>query len=189
MHLKIIHILGAYQTGGWLGFDAAWPGSLPMLNSEPIIQALRVSMALGCEISKYFWFDRKQYFYHDLPAGYQLTQKYQPLALNGKLSLLPSFDHGLELDVGISRLQLEQDTMRTMEADQDMNVCIDASRANAALLEIVTEPDISSAKEAVEVIKKLAILLKTIGASSADMDQVRKLRGFRNFMPPFSRDL
>jgi aspartyl-tRNA(Asn)/glutamyl-tRNA(Gln) amidotransferase subunit B len=94
----------------------AWPGSLPVLNANPVIQALRVSLALECKnIHGISTFDRKQYFYHDLPAGYQVTQKHEPIASDGKLRLFPVFDRGIDLEVRIARLQLEQDTMRTTE--------------------------------------------------------------------------
>ncbi|KXS21116.1 aspartyl/glutamyl-tRNA amidotransferase subunit B [Gonapodya prolifera JEL478] len=145
-------------------FDAAFPGTLPRLNPHCLAQALRASLALGCAISAKSAFDRKHYFYNDLPQGYQITQHFAPLAVNGKL-ILGDAD-GLKdgsRTVSIQQVQIEQDTGKSLEGDTENDVLVDLNRAGAGLIEIVTGPDMRSSTEATSFVRKMFLLLDHIG--------------------------
>lgn len=160
--------ISAAPIGSWDVFDVALPGTLPLLNKFAVIQSIRAARALSCEkIHNGFIFDRKHYFYRDIPAGYQLTQKFSPLARDGKLRL----EEGNKI-VGIQQVQLEQDTMQTLRIPGFPGYCTDAFRANVPLIEVVTEPVIETTEQAIKVIKKLEAIMRTIGVSEASMDQV-----------------
>ncbi len=130
-------------------FDKALPGTLPQLNHHAVELAVRASLALGCQIDAQAQFDRKHYFYHDLPPGYQITMKYRPLAKDGKLRI--RFDEGYlpakeqEIDVGIEQLQIEQDTAKTYRVTSHdgstVQRMVDLNRAGVGLMEIVSKPD------------------------------------------------
>ncbi|KAG9303732.1 hypothetical protein G9A89_018629 [Geosiphon pyriformis] len=155
-------------------FDAAFPGTIPRLNAKCVELAVSTSIALSCKVQPISSFDRKHYFYPDQPAGYQITQHYAPLALDGKLSL--SFLDGLEYDkiIRIKQLHLEQDTGKSIQhagLGGYPVAFIDLNRAGIGLMEIVTEPDIRSSQEAGIVLRKLQVLLRTIGSSNGNMEE------------------
>jgi aspartyl-tRNA(Asn)/glutamyl-tRNA(Gln) amidotransferase subunit B len=152
--------------------DISLPGSLPIFQPAVLLPALRAATALGCTIQKASSFDRKHYFYHDQPAGYQITQYHQPYAINGYVQLGEGdgLETGRTLTVNIKQVQLEQDTARTQEAD-DETVLIDFNRSGHALIEIISLPEIHSAKDAAAYVRKVQSLLYSVDAVTTGMEQ------------------
>ncbi|KAF9006723.1 GatB/GatE catalytic domain-containing protein [Cyathus striatus] len=150
-------------------FDAAFPGTLPRLNPKCVDLALRTALALHSRIQRRSSFDRKHYFYPDLPAGYQITQQYAPIALGGSLTIhLPSSP---PVPVRIKQIQLEQDTAKSTFIPRLRTSLIDLNRAGNALMEIVTEPDLRSPEEAGAYVRALQALLRAVGSSDGNMEQ------------------
>ncbi|KAK0485980.1 glutamyl-tRNA amidotransferase [Armillaria novae-zelandiae] len=146
--------------------DAAFPGTLPKLNPKCLLLALRASLALNCDIQRRSSFDRKHYFYSDLPSGYQITQHYAPIATNGYLTL-PT----LGRKVRIKQIQMEQDTAKSIFDPRTRTSLIDLNRAGTGLLEIVTEPDLESPDEAAEYVRALqAYLACSQGSMRCDVN-------------------
>lgn len=137
----------------------AHPGTLPVINGEAVRQVLRVGLALGAELADYTEFDRKNYFYPDLPKGYQLSQFEFPLVSGGELA-----------GVQITRIHLEEDTASSMH-QEGVGTTIDYNRAGVPLMELVTEPVIKSAEQAGAFARELQLLLKYLGASNANMEK------------------
>lgn len=137
----------------------AHPGTLPVINGEAVRQVLRVGTALGATLADYTEFDRKNYFYPDLPKGYQLSQYEYPLVSGGQL-------HGVE----ITRVHLEEDTASSIH-DEKGATLVDYNRAGVPLMELVTEPVITSAEQAGEFARELQLLLRYLGASDANMEK------------------
>ena len=136
--------------------DAAMPGMLPVINEECVAQAIRTGLGLKAEINLRSVFDRKNYFYPDLPQGYQISQYKQPIVGEGEIEI--DVD-GEAKRVGIERLHLEQDAGKSLH-DQDPNATyVDLSRAGTALMEIVSMPDMRSSDEAAAYVKKLRTIL------------------------------
>jgi aspartyl-tRNA(Asn)/glutamyl-tRNA(Gln) amidotransferase subunit B len=141
-----------------------------VLSREYIKKVTMLGMALGCRINQASSFDRKHYFYHDSPAGYQITQKFNPIATQGHL-LLSELDGIIgSRRIGVHQLQLEQDTAKSMVSADNQSTLIDYNRANCGLVEIVLDPDLRSSKEAVALIRKIALILRTLQVSEASMD-------------------
>lgn len=138
----------------------AHPGTLPVLNSEAIRHVLKVGHAIGATLADYTEWDRKNYFYPDLPKGYQLSQFEFPLVQGGKLN-----------GIAITRIHLEEDTARSIHDDATGATLIDYNRAGVPLMELVTEPDIHSATEAGAFARELQLLLRTLGVSEANMEK------------------
>ena len=138
----------------------AHPGTLPVINREAVRQVLRVGIALGSKLADYTEFDRKNYFYPDLPKGYQLSQFEFPLVVGGKL-----------LGVDITRVHLEEDTASSVHDDASGTTRIDYNRAGVPLMELVTEPVIKSAEQAGAFARELQLMLRYLGASDANMEQ------------------
>jgi aspartyl-tRNA(Asn)/glutamyl-tRNA(Gln) amidotransferase subunit B len=148
--------------------DAAMPGMLPMLNEYCVHQAIKTGLSLNATINLCSIFDRKNYFYPDLPAGYQISQFYHPIVSNGYINI--TLLTGIVKTIRINRLHLEQDAGKSIH-DQSLDYSfVDLNRAGIGLMEIVTEPDISSSFEACEYIKKLRSILRYIGACDCDME-------------------
>ncbi|TFY74677.1 hypothetical protein EWM64_g9335 [Hericium alpestre] len=147
-------------------FDAAFPGTLPRLNAKCVDLALRAALALSSDIQCRSSFDRKHYFYSDLPAGYQITQRYAPLARSGQLHL-PQTD----ISVRIEQIQLEQDTAKSTFEPRRRQSAIDLNRAGTGLMEIVSMPDMRTPEEAGEYVRTLQALLRSVGASDGNMEQ------------------
>ncbi|WP_353276464.1 Asp-tRNA(Asn)/Glu-tRNA(Gln) amidotransferase subunit GatB [Wolbachia endosymbiont (group B) of Villa cingulata] len=144
--------------------DAAMPGTLPILNYFCIEQAIRTGLAISAEINKCSYFDRKNYFYPDLPQGYQITQFFEPIVKNGKV-----FINNNEKEIRIARIHLEQDAGKSIH--EESKTYIDLNRAGVALMEIVSEPDLRSSAEAAEFMKKLRQILRYIGSCDGDMEK------------------
>ena len=154
-------------------FDLALPGSQPKIQKAVLIPALRAALALNCEIQSKSFFDRKHYFYHDQPAGYQITQNYAPFARNGFVRLR-SYDRiapedGDEVIVGIRQVQLEQDTAKTLQHPSG-EVLLDFNRAGHALIEIVTLPQIHQPQTAAACIRKIQQTLECVCAVTNGME-------------------
>ncbi len=148
--------------------DAAMPGMLPVINEECIAQAVRTGLGLEAEINLFSVFDRKNYFYPDLPQGYQISQYKQPIVGEG----------AIEIDVGqgpktvrIERVHLEQDAGKSIHDQHPDYSYVDLNRSGVALMEIVSRPDMRSSKEAQAYVSKLRTILRYLGTSDADMEK------------------
>ncbi|XP_038055251.1 glutamyl-tRNA(Gln) amidotransferase subunit B, mitochondrial-like [Patiria miniata] len=156
-------------------FDAALPGTLPVLNKRCVEAGVITAIALSCHINKRSLFDRKHYFYADLPSGYQITQQRVPIATDGQLTFT-LFDEKRRHDptrhrVRIKQIQLEQDSGKSLHDDVNHETLVDLNRAGVGLMEIVTEPDLSSALEAAAMVRELQLILQCIGTCDGRMDQ------------------
>ncbi|KAF9157022.1 hypothetical protein DFQ26_009146 [Actinomortierella ambigua] len=147
------------------------PDQVAHLSQECVDLAIKTSLALNASINRVSSFDRKHYFYPDLPQGYQITQHYAPLSKNGFIKLTPLDGLDYSLDVGIEQLQLEQDTGKSLHDVYPGMTLIDLNRAGTGLMEIVTKPDMRSSQEAGILIKKLQALLRAVGSSDGNMDE------------------
>ena len=150
-------------------YDLAMPGTLPALNGEALRMAVRFGLAVNAEIGKKSVFDRKNYFYPDLPKGYQVSQLAFPIV--GKGSLMVTLEDGSEKTIGITRAHMEEDAGKSLHEDFHGLSGIDLNRAGTPLLEIVSEPEIRSAKEAVAYLKKLHSIILYLGISDGNMAQ------------------
>jgi aspartyl-tRNA(Asn)/glutamyl-tRNA(Gln) amidotransferase subunit B len=149
--------------------DAAMPGMLPVLNEYCVEQAVRTGLGINAQINLTSVFDRKNYFYADLPQGYQISQFYYPIIGTGVIEVdLPD---GRATKVGITRIHLEQDAGKSMHDQHPSLSLIDLNRCGIALMEIVTEPDIRSSIEAGEFLKKLRGILRYLGTCDGDMEK------------------
>ncbi|MDF1791138.1 MAG: Asp-tRNA(Asn)/Glu-tRNA(Gln) amidotransferase subunit GatB [Thalassobaculaceae bacterium] len=149
--------------------DAAMPGMLPVINRECVEQAVRTGLALKAQINLRSVFDRKNYFYADLPQGYQISQYKDPIVGEGVLLLdLPD---GSTKSVGIERLHLEQDAGKSLHDQHPQKTYVDLNRSGVALMEIVSKPDLSSPEEAGLYVKKLRSILRYIGTCDGNMQE------------------
>ena len=142
------------------------PGTLPVINKEAVKLVLKTGLALGGEVAHYSRFDRKNYFYPDLPKGYQISQYQHPLVKGGELAL-PSSGKKIHLE----RIHLEEDTGRLVHDSAGFGSLVDFNRAGVPLMELVTKPDISSSEEASEFGEEFRRLLRYLGVSDADMEK------------------
>ncbi|WP_298691523.1 Asp-tRNA(Asn)/Glu-tRNA(Gln) amidotransferase subunit GatB [uncultured Sphingomonas sp.] len=149
--------------------DAAMPGMLPVLNGECIRQAVRTGMALDAQINPWSRFDRKNYFYADLPQGYQISQLYHPLVGEGSLRIEP--EGGEPKTIGIERLHVEQDAGKLMHDQHPTRSYVDLNRSGVALMEIVSKPDMRSPAEAGAYVRKLRAVLRYVGSCDGNMEQ------------------
>ena len=149
--------------------DAGMPGMLPVVNRFCVEQAVRTGLGLRAHINRRSVFERKNYFYPDLPQGYQISQYAQPIVGHGRLSIdLPD---GTTKEVGITRLHLEQDAGKSIHDHRPDATLVDLNRSGVALMEIVTDPDIRSADEAMLVMRKLRSILRYLGTCDGNMEQ------------------
>src|SRR5712672_4019481 len=149
--------------------DAALPGMLPVINRHCVEQAVKTGLGLDAEINRESVFARKNYFYPDQPAGYQISQYELPIVGRGKLTL--DMPDGSTREIGITRLHLEQDAGKSLHDQHPTESFVDLNRAGVPLMEIVSEPDLRSADEARDYAVALRTLLRTIGASEAEMEK------------------
>ncbi|HET7606559.1 MAG TPA: Asp-tRNA(Asn)/Glu-tRNA(Gln) amidotransferase subunit GatB [Sphingomicrobium sp.] len=152
--------------------DAAMPGMLPVPNRECIRQAVRTGMALDAKINKWSRFDRKNYFYADLPQGYQISQLYHPLVGEGELEILvDEKDEGSTKRIGIERIHVEQDAGKLMHDQHATMSYVDLNRCGVALMEIVSRPDMRSPAEAGAYLRKLRSILRYVGSCDGNMEE------------------
>lgn len=149
--------------------DAAMPGMLPVLNGYCVEQAVRTGLGLRAKINEYSVFDRKNYFYADLPQGYQISQFKDPIVGQGTIIL--DMKDGSTREVGVERIHLEQDAGKSMHDQAPDATFIDLNRSGVALMEIVSMPDMRSAEEAGEYMKKLRTILRYLGTCDGDMEK------------------
>ena len=146
----------------------AHPGTLPVMNGKAVELAIKLGLAFNCDISRNNYFERKNYFYPDLPKGYQVTQQATPICKQGKVKI--SID-GKEREIQLNRIHLEEDAGKSIhDADPD-NTCIDLNRAGVALLEIVSEPDIFSAEEAGEYLTEIRKTIRHLDVCDGNMEE------------------
>ncbi|KXV38581.1 glutamyl-tRNA amidotransferase [Gluconobacter japonicus] len=149
--------------------DAGFPGMLPVLNRECVAQAVRTGLGLNAQINLFSRFDRKNYFYADLPTGYQISQFAHPIVGEGKV--LVDLADGTTREIGVTRLHLEQDAGKSVHDQDPTRSFIDLNRAGVALMEIVSEPDIRSPEEAGAYLRKLRQILRYIGTCDGNMEE------------------
>jgi aspartyl-tRNA(Asn)/glutamyl-tRNA(Gln) amidotransferase subunit B len=162
--------IGYFPNQQVSGFDAAIPGTLPRLNQHCVELAVKTALALNATVASVTQFDRKHYFFPDLPNGYQITQQFRPIAKDGYLKFdLHNSDK--ETRVGIQQIQIEQDSAKTLQGLGN-GTLIDLNRAGVGILEIVTNPDLRNSRDTISFLKRMQQLLWHIGVSSPDMDDV-----------------
>ena len=149
--------------------DAAMPGMLPVINQKCIKQAIKSGIALNAEINKYSVFDRKNYFYADLPQGYQISQYKYPIVGEGSLKITDA--NGEDKIIGIERIHLEQDAGKSLHDQHPSKSFIDLNRTGVALMEIVSKPDLRSPEEAASYVKKIRTVLRYIETCDGNMEQ------------------
>uniref|UniRef100_A0A8C9T4Q2 Glutamyl-tRNA(Gln) amidotransferase subunit B, mitochondrial n=1 Tax=Scleropages formosus TaxID=113540 RepID=A0A8C9T4Q2_SCLFO len=156
-------------------FDAALPGTLPVLNRRCVEAAVMTGLALGCTINKRSLFDRKHYFYADLPAGYQITQQRLPIAVGGRLSYSHLVgrkrNQVVDKNVRIKQIQLEQDSGKSLHDSYRSQTLIDLNRAGVGLMELVLEPDMSCGEEAAAAVRELQLILQALGTCQGNMSE------------------
>ncbi len=149
--------------------DAAMPGMLPVINEFCVEQAVKSGLALNAKINNFSIFDRKNYFYADLPQGYQISQFTKPIVGEGEIII--DLDDGLQTTIGIERLHLEQDAGKSLHDQHPSKSYIDLNRTGVALMEIVSKPDIRSPQEAGAYVKKIRSILRYVGACDGNMEE------------------
>ncbi len=149
--------------------DAAMPGMLPVLNEYCVEQAVKTGLGLNAAINRISVFERKNYFYPDLPQGYQISQYAHPIVGKGVIEIdLPD---GSVKPIGVTRLHLEQDAGKSLHDQHPSRTFVDLNRSGCALMEIVSEPDIRSADEAAAYVRKLRTILRYLGTCDGNMDE------------------
>jgi len=152
--------------------DAAMPGMLPVPNRECIRQAVRTGLALDAKINRWSRFDRKNYFYADLPQGYQISQLYHPLVGEGEVEVLvDEQDANSAKRIGIERIHVEQDAGKLMHDQHATMSYVDLNRSGVALMEIVSRPDMRSPAEAGAYLRKLRAILRYVGSCDGNMEE------------------
>jgi aspartyl-tRNA(Asn)/glutamyl-tRNA(Gln) amidotransferase subunit B len=144
---------------------SAQPGTLPVINREAINKLLQVGLALNCQVAEFSKFDRKNYFYPDLPKGYQISQFDLPLCHDGFLEI----SNGKK--IRIQRIHMEEDTGRLQHDDKDNSTLVDFNRAGVPLMELVTHPDLKTGEDVEQFAKELRLILRYLDASDADMEK------------------
>ncbi len=149
--------------------DAAFPGMLPVINRHCVEQAVKTGLGLNAQINLHSIFDRKNYFYPDLPPGYQISQYQQPVVGRGCVEI--EMPDGATRAIGITRLHLEQDAGKSLHDQHPRDTYVDLNRAGIGLMEIVSEPDLRSAEEAGIYLRKLRSILRYLGTCDGNMEE------------------
>ena len=149
--------------------DAAMPGMLPVINEKAVEQAVRTGLGLNAEINLKSIFDRKNYFYPDLPQGYQISQYLDPVVGKGEIEI--DLEDGTTRTIGITRLHLEQDAGKSIHDQDPRKTLVDLNRSGVALMEIVSEPDMRSAEEAGAYVEKIRSILRYLGTCDGNMQE------------------
>ena len=188
---------GAEPNSNVSFIDAGMPGMLPVVNSFCIEQAVKTGLGINAEINLISRFDRKNYFYPDLPQGYQISQLYEPIVGKGKISI--QTEEKLPKQVGIERIHLEQDAGKSIHDMDPTTSFVDLNRTGIALMEIVSKPEINSPFEAVEYIKKLRLIMRYLKTCDGNMQEgslradvnvsVCKVNTFQSFRETGNYDL
>ena len=144
--------------------DAAMPGTLPVINKYCVEQAVKTGLGIKGTVHNFSVFDRKNYFYPDLPQGYQITQFYYPIVTGGVVELD-------ELQVRVNRIHMEQDAGKSIHDAKSGHSFIDLNRSGIALMEIVSEPDMVNSEQAAQYMKKLRAILRYLGTCDGDMEK------------------
>jgi aspartyl-tRNA(Asn)/glutamyl-tRNA(Gln) amidotransferase subunit B len=160
---------GALPNTQACAVDLGLPGVLPVLNKQAVTMAVKFGLAIGAKVSRRSIFARKNYFYPDLPKGYQISQYELPIVVNGTLTI--ELEDGSSKTIGVTRAHLEEDAGKSLHEDYHGMTGIDLNRAGTPLLEIVSEPDMRSAKEAVAYMKKMHSLVRYLGISDGNMQE------------------
>ena len=160
---------GAPQNTQVSFIDAAMPGMLPTINKKCIRQAVKTGLGINAEINLVSSFDRKNYFYPDLPQGYQISQFFQPIVGEGFVEIFN--EDGVKRKIRVERIHLEQDAGKSIHDQSPTLTFIDLNRAGVALMEIVSKPDIASPFEACEYVKKIRGILRALETSDGDMEK------------------
>lgn len=160
---------GAKPNAHISAVSLALPGALPKLNKEVTAKAIRMGLALNCTINQTNFFDRKNYFYADLPKGYQITQDKMPVCQNGYIDLVLS--DGSTKRIGINRIHMEEDAGKSLHDQNADYSFVDLNRAGVPLIEIVTEPDIRSAEEASVLLTEMRKLVRHLEVSDGNMEE------------------
>ena len=161
-------VFGAEQNTHVSFIDAAFPGMLPVVNEKCIEQCVKTGMGLNAVINKYSRFDRKNYFYADLPQGYQISQLYHPIVGEGYIEVTPS--EGTR-KIGVERLHLEQDAAKSIHDMSPNASFIDLNRCGVGLMEIVSKPDMHSPEEAGEYLRQLRAIVRALETCDGNMDE------------------
>lgn len=148
---------------------AGYPGVLPVLNQQVVESAIMAGLGTNCTISEISEFDRKHYFYPDLPKNYQITQNYFPICKNGYVMI--RLEDGTEKKIRINRIHIEEDAGKNMHSDMTGESYVDLNRTGTPLLEIVSEPDIENAEEAKAYLKALRLIMQYLGVSDCNMEE------------------
>ncbi len=151
--------------------DAGFPGMLPVINKHCVEQAVRTGLGLKARINLTSVFDRKNYFYPDLPAGYQISQYLQPIVGKGVIEVDIEDETGAPRRIGITRLHLEQDAGKSLHDQDPKRTFVDLNRSGVALMEIVSEPDLRSAEEAGAYVRKIRSILRYLGTCDGNMEE------------------
>jgi aspartyl-tRNA(Asn)/glutamyl-tRNA(Gln) amidotransferase subunit B len=149
--------------------DAGMPGMLPVINAKCIEQAVRTGLGIKAQINLHSVFDRKNYFYADLPQGYQISQYLEPIVGKGLLTI--DLADGTSRDIGVTRIHLEQDAGKSLHEHSPKFSFIDLNRSGVALMEVVSEPDMRTPEEAGAYLKKLRSIVQYLGTCDGDMDK------------------
>ena len=144
------------------------PGTLPMMNRKAIEHAIRMGLVCHCDIQRYNYFARKNYFYPDLPKGYQVSQHTTPICSGGYITIVVN---GIERNIRLTRIHLEEDAGKSIHDLEDQYTCLDYNRAGTPLIEIVSEPDIRSADEAFAFLTEIRKLVRWIGVCDGNMEE------------------
>jgi aspartyl-tRNA(Asn)/glutamyl-tRNA(Gln) amidotransferase subunit B len=149
--------------------DVAMPGMLPVINARAVEQAVRTGLGLNAQINLVSIFDRKNYFYPDLPQGYQISQFLDPVVGKGEIEI--DLADGTSRTIGITRLHLEQDAGKSIHDQDPRKTLIDLNRSGVALMEIVSEPDMRSAEEAGAYVTKIRSIVRYLGTCDGNMQE------------------